>query len=535
MRLSGTPSPKQAEFFRSTAKFTAYGGARGGGKSWALRRKLIAMCLRYHGIRCLIVRRTLAELRQNHVIPLLNEIGREVNYSAGERIFRFKNGSIIQLGYLACDADTLRYQGQEYDVIAIDEATQLTEYQFSTLKGCLRGVGDFPRRMYLTCNPGGVGHAYVKRLFIDRSYKNGECPNDYKFIQAFVTDNKILMNKDPEYVKTLKSLPETLRSAWLEGKWDLFEGQFFPEFRRERHVSKPFEIPPGKRFAAFDYGFDRFALLLFANFDGRLCVYREYCRSGLTLSEAAEALMRVISNDLRRGCSFEYAVCSPDLWNRRQDSGLSGYEIMSRMPGMPPLIRADSRRIPGWRAVRELLGGEINGHNEQIYDKIPEFEDGNSTFEAKDIRDNAQYDCGSIHELEEKSSRDNAQNGQSNDKISSITQTAEIRENAQKARSIDESNFSERMENIRKNAQVANEYSHIQKIKPPRLVIFESCHELINSMESLLFDPSCPEDASGEPHEVTHAPEALRYAVMSRPAERSCMVSFDQNAEMFSF
>lgn len=513
MRLDGTPSPKQAEFFHSTAKFTAYGGARGGGKSWALRRKLIAMCLRYGGIRCLIIRRTLAELRQNHVIPLLKEIGKEVPYSAGERIFRFKNGSIIQLGYLACDADTLRYQGQEYDVIAIDEATQLTEYQFSTLKGCLRGVKNFPRRMYLTCNPGGVGHAYVKRLFIDRSYKNNECPNDYKFIQAFVTDNKVLMNNDPEYVKTLKSLPDTLRSAWLEGKWDLFEGQFFPEFRRERHVSKPFAIPPGKRFAAFDYGFDRFALLLLANFDGRLCVYREYCRSGLTLSEAAEALVRVISDDLRRGCSFEYAVCSPDLWNRRQDSGLSGYEIMSRTPGMPPLIRADNRRIPGWRAVRELLGGDFSSKNEQNHDKNGEDKCECGLSEVKNRCDNAQNEDDCTPDTENQCIRENAQGKENASQISSTGDEQIVGENAQNS----------------------NGSSSVQKTKP-RLVIFDDCHELINSMEALLFDPGCPEDASGEPHEVTHAPEALRYAVMSRPTERSsATITYDRGAEMFSF
>ena len=111
---------------RSTAKFTAYGGARGGGKSWALRRKLIALCLRYPGIHCLIIRRTLSELRQNHVLPLLRELRGEVEYASGDRIFKFSNGSRILLGYLSCDSDTLRYQGQEFDIIAIDEATQIT-------------------------------------------------------------------------------------------------------------------------------------------------------------------------------------------------------------------------------------------------------------------------------------------------------------------------------------------------------------------------------------------------------------------------
>ena len=166
-----------------------------------------------------------------------------------------------------------------------------------------------------------------------------------------------------------------------------------------------------------DYGFDRFALLFLAYEDNILYVYREFCRSGLTLTQAAEEFARLCGDDRRRGCDIVYAVASPDLWNRRQDSGYSGFEIMSRVAGLPPLIRADNRRIPGWRAVRELLTSP----------------DGEG--------------C--------------------------------------------------------------------------RLRIFRGCTELIGSMEALLYDPASPEDASGEPHEVTHAPEALRYAVMSRGEDRS--------------
>ena len=172
LRISGKPSERQKQFFASKARYTAYGGARGGGKSWALRRKLIALCLRYDGIRCLLVRRSYAELKQNHVRPILSEYGELVSYHEGEKLLSFPNGSTISLGFCASDRDCLRYQGQEYDIIAIDEATQLTEHRFSIFKACLRGVSQAPRRMYLTCNPGGVGHAWVKRLFIDRDFRS---------------------------------------------------------------------------------------------------------------------------------------------------------------------------------------------------------------------------------------------------------------------------------------------------------------------------------------------------------------------------
>ena len=409
VRIPGKPSPRQSEFFASRALYTAYGGARGGGKSWALRRKLTALCLRYPGINCLLVRRSLAELKSNHVIPFLREYGAFMSYSESDRRLTYQNGSTISLGYCASARDTLRYQGQEYDVIAIDEATQLSEYQFSIFKACLRGVNDFPHRMYLTCNPGGIGHAWVKRLFVDRAFRDGERAEDYRFIPAKVFDNAALLDSSPEYVARLEGLPPRLRDAWLYGKWDVFEGQFFPEFDPERHVCQPPPPSRGRRyFIAFDYGFDMLAALLIAVEGETLFVESEFCRSGLTLSEAAQRVAEL--SDGRA----EYAVASPDLWNRRQDSGRSGFEVMQANPSMPPMTPADDRRVAGWRMLREFLcipdGGE------------------------------------------------------------------------------------------------------------PLLKISPRCTELIRCLPALLCDSDRPEDAAGEPHSVTHAPEALRYAVMSRRA-----------------
>lgn len=116
LTLYGRPNPRQAEFFSSTAAHTAYGGARGGGKSWAMRRKLVLLCLGYKGLNCLLLRRTLPELRENHVIPLLKELGDAAAYNATERVFRFPNGSRLKLGYCDGANDVYQYQGQEYDV-----------------------------------------------------------------------------------------------------------------------------------------------------------------------------------------------------------------------------------------------------------------------------------------------------------------------------------------------------------------------------------------------------------------------------------
>lgn len=407
MVIQGKPSAKQAEFFGSRAKYTAYGGARGGGKSWALRRKLIAMCLRYRGLRCILIRRTFAELKANHLSQFLSEYGGFLEYSEAEKAFTLVNGSKIFFGYCSSDRDLLRYQGQEYDVIALDEATQLTERQFSALGACLRGANGYPKRMYLTCNPGGVGHGWVKRLFIDRDYRGCERAEDYRFIRALVTDNEVLMARDPDYVARLGSLPPKLRDAWLYGRWDIFEGQFFPEFDVARHVVGEDEVPYGLRyFIAFDYGFDMLAALLVGVSGECVYVLREICQPNLTLGEAAARIVGGFGK-----FRPEYAVASPDLWNRRQDSGRSGFEIMQGVAGMPPMIAADDRRVAGWRVVREYLTPAEGGVG---------------------------------------------------------------------------------------------------------LRICRGCGELIHSMSSLLFDRVRAEDAASEPHAITHAPEALRYALMSR-------------------
>ena len=218
--IIGKPNEKQRIFFTSKERYIAYGGARGGGKSWAVRKKAIMLAFRYSGIKILILRRTFPELRENHILPLQSDLKDVAVYRDIDKSFVFPNGSRLRFGYCDSDADTLQYQGQEFDIIFIDEATQFTERQFISLTACIRGVNSYPKRMYLTCNPGGIGHDWVKRLFIDRNYTNDERPEDYQFISAKVYDNEALMSSSPGYLSMLKNLPADLRRAWLEGDWD---------------------------------------------------------------------------------------------------------------------------------------------------------------------------------------------------------------------------------------------------------------------------------------------------------------------------
>ena len=134
--LNFSPTEKQKEFFRSEAKFTAYGGARGGGKSFALRYKLILLCLAYPGIRVLLIRRSYPELRENHIRPLCEILCGKTpiaKYRELEKSFEFLCGSHMLLGYLSSHDDLLRYQGLQFDIIAVDEATQIDEEMFLVL------------------------------------------------------------------------------------------------------------------------------------------------------------------------------------------------------------------------------------------------------------------------------------------------------------------------------------------------------------------------------------------------------------------
>lgn len=347
----GYLTPPQQAFTRSRCRYTAYGGARGGGKTHVLRWKAFAGCLAYPGIRVLVVRREYPELEQTVILPMKAMIPREVaRYNGTGHMFSFLNGSIIKFGHFST-GDEQVYQGQEYDWIFMDEATQFTEDQFRTLGACLRGVNDIPKRIYLTCNPGGVGHFWVKRLFVTREYEKGERPEDYAFIPATVEDNPFLMEASPDYVQMLDLLPEDIRRAHRYGDWDALSGVFFPEVRRESHLVEDFRIPEGwARYRAIDYGLDELACLWVAiDYDGRCYVYREVRRSGLIVSEAAALIQEMTPPGER----IAVTLAPPDLWNRQKDTGRNMAEIF--MAHGLALMKVSNDRVQGWMALKELL------------------------------------------------------------------------------------------------------------------------------------------------------------------------------------
>ncbi len=346
--------PKQKEFCLATNKYICYGGARGGGKSHVSRIKMCLLALNYSGIQILLLRRTLKELRENHVLQLQKLLKNIAVYKENTKEFLFPNGSRIVLGYCDNEKDVLQYQGQAYEVIVLEEATHFTEFQFQTLTESNRMSGNmveqFKPRMYFTCNPGGVGHMWVKRLFIDRDYKGKEKPEDYKFIPSLVYENKYLMERDPGYVEALENLPEDRKQAMLYGNWDVFDGQFFREFKRSVHVIESFQMPEHwNRYIAIDYGLDMFAVLFIAiDTKGKAYVYNEIHKPNLIVSEARQTLKSIM-----RHYRYKYIYAPPDLWNRNRDTGKSTAELF--WEGGIDLTKASNNRIAGWLNVKEWL------------------------------------------------------------------------------------------------------------------------------------------------------------------------------------
>ena len=352
-----TPYPKQTEFIRANERYVAYGGARGGGKTHATRRKAVMLCLKFAGIKVLIVRRTYPEVKENHIRPLQELLAGIARYNDQDKRFAFPNGSSIKFGYCASDGDLIQYQGVEYDVIFIDEGTHFTEHQFKWINTTCRGINNFPKQTHICCNPGGIGHGWVKRLFVDREYTREdmkgrtaeETAKEYRFIRATIYDNPALM-ANGDYLQTLMSLSEDLRRAWIEGDWDALAGQYFDEFRREIHVCEPFEIPSWwKRYRAFDYGLDMLAVLWAAVSDtGQIYIYRELKEPNLIVSDAAARVLEMNGDD-----SILATYAPPDIKSRQKGTGKSMSEMFYE--GGLTLTFADPNRIAGWMRIKELL------------------------------------------------------------------------------------------------------------------------------------------------------------------------------------
>ena len=364
-------SEKQYEFISTTATEVLFGGAAGGGKSYAQVIDAFLFAMRYAGSKQIIFRKTYPELERSILRTMLSLYPRgRYTYNTTKHTFLLFNGSLIDCGYLQNESDVYNYQSAEYDVIRFDELTHFSKFVYTYMLSRLRGANDFPKYMKSSTNPTGPGRVWVKEYFVDIGEWNrehavvigkrkdgSEILSHRIFIPSRVYDNLFLMSKDPSYVERLENLPESERQGLLNGEWDYFEGQYFDEFRREKHVCKPFVLPQEwRRYIALDYGLDMLAVYWIAVDSARNCyVYRELCESNLPISAAAERILSYTEKDEQI-----YAVLAPpDLWNRSQESGKSKSQIFYES-GLN-MTKSSNDREAGWLAIKELMREDANG------------------------------------------------------------------------------------------------------------------------------------------------------------------------------
>ena len=409
-------APRQIDFVNAESFEVLFGGAAGGGKSFAQIFDAVYFAYRFARSSQLILRKTMPELERTLIRTLLGTYPMQwYKYNSTDRKCFFENGSIVEFGYCGKENDVYRYQSAEYDVIRFDELTHFSEHMYTYLISRVRGTNGYPKQLKSSTNPGGVGHGWVKERFIDIGAPDTEhsFPGGTRmFLPATVEDNLFLMNRDPAYKTRLLNLGERERRALLLGDWNIADGRYFDEWNRDIHVIKPFTIPDcWPRWFAMDYGLDMLAGYWIAtDSEGRAYVYRELYEANHIISSAAKRIIELTDESI---CGY---IAPPDLWNRRQDTGRCAAEIF--LDSGIALTKAPAARVSGWLEMKERLKPQI---------------DSSGNLSAK-------------------------------------------------------------------------------------LVFFDTCINAIRCVPALIRDIGNPNDCATQPHEVTHAPDAIRYFVASRLA-----------------
>lgn len=286
------PSPRQREFLDALAryKYVLYGGAKGGGKSYILRWALVVLLMRWasqghKNVRVGLFCEDYPSLKDRQISKIASEFPAWLGKLSDSQIhgMSFKlaprfGGGIISLRNID---DPSKYASSEFAAIAIDELTKNPPEVFAQFRSIVRWKGIEDTRIFAGSNPGGQGHEWVKRLWVDRDFDPAEPePEQFHFVRALASDNPHLSQS---YVKSLEGLPEQLRKAYLDGSWDLYEGQFFEEWREHVHVVQPFPIPSSwRRFRSTDHGRAKPTACLWGavDHDGNIWWYREHYKAG---------------------------------------------------------------------------------------------------------------------------------------------------------------------------------------------------------------------------------------------------------------
>jgi len=403
IRLNYQPTPKQAAFHACTANEALYGGAAGGGKSKAIVMDALARCLKHPGTKAYIFRRTYRELEDSVIAEARASYPESLaKYNVSRHEMRLVNGSLVCFRHCACLADMYEYAGCEIQWLYFDELTSFQREIYDFLKTRLRARKEMGVVPVVRCasNPGNIGHAWVKAMFVDAAPamemarhkvesralgKSREFSTMY--IPSLPTENPFLSQ---EYVFELERKPEALRQALLEGRWDAFEGQVFTEWRNDRshyldrkwsHVVSPFEIPLSwPRFMSFDHGYTKpFSCGWWAVApDGCAYRYREWYGwngvpdRGLTLSPGEIArgiLAREKEGETREGISVD-RICDPAIFDASR-----GDSVARQMEQNGVFFRrGDNARIAGKMQLHERLRFDEKGRPRlQVFSTCDQF------------------------------------------------------------------------------------------------------------------------------------------------------------------
>lgn len=365
-RCRFVPLPRQVEAIDQVKRvdgpiYLLIGGAAGGSKSKGLREIGHDACLTTPNFRCLLLRRTYKELEQTHLRDAeleAPEMGADAVPSA--KIVRYPNGSLMQFGHCETAADAANYLSAEYDLILFDELVTFEETMFLLISSRARSTkaGIVPKVLCGT-NPGGPQSHWVRMRFLDKNVDRDQFPdydpNEWCFIPSKLEDNPYL---DQQYERKLLALPPEMRKAYRDGDWDIFPGQYFPEWRKAKHVAK-LDVPSTAQwYLAVDGGFIKPAAFLWiAMWDGRAYVRHEWNPVRVLNSDQAKGSKALTAEYGIR--SLKLRVADTSLWTPEQDTGESAAETFARH-GMP-LTQATKDRVNGWKRVREWLADAPDG------------------------------------------------------------------------------------------------------------------------------------------------------------------------------
>ena len=383
--------PRQEEFHQSKKKYRLFGGAAGPGKTKALLWEAIKKAEDHDGCDTLLLRRTFPELESSLLAQFRRDVPRSAyrSYNEAKHVVTWLNGSTTRFGYCRNENDVYQYQGAEFLFIGIDELTHFTlkQWQFLTSRNRCPIPGTSPCMAGAT-NPGNIGHAWVKALWVDKVAPAGfERPelydaSEYDFVRARIEDNPIYAN-DVNYKKTLAALPDRLRRAFLEGDWSVLEGQYFDLFEIGRHTARTEALRLEEwapRWISIDWGFKHPSAVYWhgaatgdrqpvasekrrinaefaesaqcAEKTGRILTYREFVQSSLSPRMLGQAIVEKTQRERIREIYL-----SPDAFARRTSEASIAEQLgdVLEQNGLPRPMPANDDRIGGWQLMYQLL------------------------------------------------------------------------------------------------------------------------------------------------------------------------------------